>query len=148
MKIISGAQTGVDRAALYAALLKGLPIGGFVPWGFRAEDGAIPADLRPFLTQLDTPDYEARTNRNVAAADATLVLWRGPHISPGSRKTADFARAIRKHVYVCKLQDSQEDGIRLWLANLKPATLNIAGTRESKSPGVEKAALDFLLRLL
>ena len=81
-KIISGAQTGADRAALDAALALGLPIGGWVPRGRRAEDGPVP-DRYPNLRETDTDDYETRTRWNVQDADATLILSHGPLSAPG-----------------------------------------------------------------
>ena len=74
-KIISGGQTGVDRAALDVALALGLAVGGGCPKGRRAEDGIIP-DRYP-LTETPEPNYEARTRRNVEDADGTLILNRG-----------------------------------------------------------------------
>jgi Circularly permutated YpsA SLOG family len=74
-KIISGGQTGVDRAALDVALELGIPCGGWCPKGRRAEDGAIP-DKYP-VEENDSPEYPPRTARNVRAADGTLILTRG-----------------------------------------------------------------------
>lgn len=75
LKIISGGQTGVDRAALDVALELGLPCGGWCPRGRRAEDGVI-AERYP-LTETRSARYAVRTVRNVRAADGTLVLTRG-----------------------------------------------------------------------
>lgn len=43
-KIVSGGQTGVDRAGLEAAIAIGLPYGGWVPKGRIAEDGTVPRE--------------------------------------------------------------------------------------------------------
>lgn len=75
LRVISGGQTGVDRAALDVALELGLPCGGWCPAGRRAEDGPIPA--RYPLTETAGADYVERTRRNVVEADATLVLCHG-----------------------------------------------------------------------
>ena len=75
-QIISGGQTGVDRAALDVALDAGLPCGGWCPRGRRAEDGPIVAQYP--LMETDSPDYQMRTRRNVEDADATLILTLGP----------------------------------------------------------------------
>jgi hypothetical protein len=84
-KIISGGQTGADRAAFDAALALGLPIGGWVPKGRKAEDGVIPAHYSN-LRETDADDYESRTRLNVREADATLILSHGP-LTGGSQLT-------------------------------------------------------------
>src|SRR3954465_12097951 len=72
MKIISGGQTGVDRAALDVAMEVGIECGGFCPKGRRSEDGIIPAKYP--LTETGTDQYPERTELNVKISDATLVL--------------------------------------------------------------------------
>jgi len=42
-QVVSGGQTGADRAGLDAAMALGIPVGGWCPRGRRAEDGPIPA---------------------------------------------------------------------------------------------------------
>ena len=74
-KIISGGQTGVDRAALDVALAMGIDCGGWCPKGRRAEDGSIPS--RYPLAETASPAYSQRTKRNVRDSDATLILARG-----------------------------------------------------------------------
>jgi hypothetical protein len=44
-KIISGGQTGVDKAALDFAIEFGISNGGWVPHGRKAEDGMLVAKL-------------------------------------------------------------------------------------------------------
>ena len=70
MRLISGGQTGVDRAALDVALALGLPVGGGCPKGRRAEDGRIP-DRYP-LVETPERNYPARTRRNIEESDGTL----------------------------------------------------------------------------
>lgn len=91
-KIISGGQTGVDRAALDADAACGIAGGGFCPKGRRAEDGPIPPHYP--LTELASADYPTRTRRNVHAADATLVLTRG-RLRGGTLYTVQVARHAR-----------------------------------------------------
>jgi hypothetical protein len=75
-KIISGGQTGVDRAALDAALALNIPCGGWCPKGRKAEDGPIPE--RYPLQETSSADYRVRTEKNVTDSDGTLILTRGP----------------------------------------------------------------------
>jgi predicted Rossmann-fold nucleotide-binding protein len=82
-RVISGGQTGVDRGALDAAMLAGIPVGGACPKGRKAEDGLIP-DRYP-LTELASENYRVRTEKNVKDADATLILTVGA-ISGGIRR--------------------------------------------------------------
>lgn len=99
-RVISGGQTGVDRAALDVARERGLALGGWCPRGRRAEDGRIP-DTYP-LTETRTADYRERTRRNVLAADATLVLTRGAP-SGGTAYTLAVARRAGKPALVADL---------------------------------------------
>jgi hypothetical protein len=71
-KIVSGGQTGVDRAGLDAAMEAGIPIGGYCPKGRLAEDGTVP-DMYP-LIELTKGGYKARTEKNVVESDGTLIL--------------------------------------------------------------------------
>ena len=79
-KIVSGGQTGVDRAALDSAIALDIPHGGWCPAGRRAEDGTIPGRYR--LVEMDSPEYADRTRKNVEDSDGTLILNRKP---PGRR---------------------------------------------------------------
>lgn len=74
-KIVSGGQTGVDRAALDAAIALGIPHGGWCPRGRLAEDGRIPDSYR--LLEADSPEYHVRTELNVVHSDGTLILFVG-----------------------------------------------------------------------
>jgi hypothetical protein len=142
-RIISGGQTGVDRAALRLGLERGLEIGGFVPESYRAEDGYVPEPFRSHMTCLPGGDYSERTRRNVLASDATLVLvGRGP--SAGTDLTVrECANRGRPHLVVC-LDVGDADQIKAWLAEVNPAVLNVAGPRESEAPGVGDAAYGLL----
>ena len=101
LKIISGGETGADRAALDWAISHGIPHGGSCPKGRRAEDGEIPAKY--LLTELTTTSYPKRTEQNVLDSDGTLIITIKPKLSTGSRQTAEFARKHGKpllHVHV------------------------------------------------
>lgn len=146
VKIISGGQTGVDRAALDVALELGLPCGGWCPRGRRAEDGVI-AERYP-LTETRSARYAARTARNVRAGDGTLVLTRGQP-SGGTALTIAVARRYEKPCLVVDLAQ-EVDMVELchWLRDQRIAILNVAGPRESQSPGIGMAAAALLRRLL
>lgn len=138
MTIISGAQTGVDRAALDAAITCGLDYSGAIPRGRLAEDR--PVDLRyAELTELKSDDYAVRTRRNVRDANATLIICPGPP-EGGTALTERFARELGRPVLVVDIDNETSstaiDRMRAWLDALAPAILNIAGPRESRYPGL------------
>ncbi len=105
-RIISGGQTGADRAALDAALAKGCPHGGWCPRGRLAEDGPIPRRYR--LRQMRSPDYASRTERNVLAADATIIFTFGPPRF-GSGATIGYARRNQRPWLHLDLNRHQQD---------------------------------------
>ncbi|MFZ1643131.1 MAG: putative molybdenum carrier protein [Candidatus Contendobacter sp.] len=146
LKIISGGQTGVDRAALDVGLALNIPVGGWCPQGRRAEDGRIP-ERYPLL---ETPErnYQARTRRNIEDADGTLVLNLGT-LDGGTALTARHARQIGKPCLVVALEEGIESAaFRDWLEANRIAVLNVAGPRESQRPGVYAAAIHCLEILL
>ncbi len=145
LKVISGGQTGVDRAALDAALQAGLAIGGWCPRGRRAEDGSVPA--RYPLQETPSFGYEQRTRRNVQQADATLILARGP-LSGGTLQTLHFAQREEKPVRVVQLPRSAGwDETLQWLLQHQVHVLNVAGPRESNAPGIGRQAREWLFPL-
>lgn len=150
-RIVSGGQTGVDRAALDAARAAGIDCGGWCPAGRRAEDGAI-ADHYP-LRETHSGSYRERTRLNVRDSDATLVLTDGPP-QGGTRTTVDVARDMEKPVLVIDLAADPADAaanivrLRAWVAEEGVRVLNVAGPRESESPGIYRAAIVLLGRFL
>jgi len=150
LKIISGAQTGVDRAALDAALAIGLAYGGSVPKGRRAEDGTVPAKYDR-LTELKAVSYKVRTEQNVIDSNATLIFSEGKP-SGGTALTAEFAEKHKKpcHVVVFQRMNSGVivENVVDWLNEIKPAVLNVAGSRESKNPGIYLKTYDILRMIL
>lgn len=145
-KIVSGGQTGVDRAALDVALELGLEAGGWVPRGRRAEDGAIP-DRYP-VEECESEAYAERTRLNVRDSDATLVLTRGAP-EGGTAKTIGIAENMARPLLVVDLGDAPAPAMgRAWLAERAPGILNVAGPRESTAPGIHGQAADYLRELL
>jgi Circularly permutated YpsA SLOG family len=145
-KIISGGQTGVDRAALDVALELGLPCGGWCPRGRRAEDGPL-AERYP-LTETPWTGYPQRTAWNVRAADGTLVLtWGEP--DRGTALTIALAQRERKPCLVLDLAAEPDPGtVAGWATTHQVRVLNVAGPRETSSPGIHERAAHFLRQIL
>ncbi len=148
-KIISGGQTGADRAAFDFALEKGIQMGGFVPKGRRAEDGKIP-DKYPNLIETSKRNYTQRTELNIINADATLILSHG-ELKGGSLLTRELAG---KHNKSFLFIDFAEFDIKLASETAKDfikitncKTLNIAGSRASGDAEIYRKTKDFLTML-
>jgi hypothetical protein len=144
LTIVSGGQTGVDRAALDVAMERGMPCGGWCPAGRLAEDGAI--DPRYPLRETPSADPAQRTEWNVRDSDGTLLLITDAH-SPGTKLTHDVARRLGRPVFEARL-DAPADAFRRWLQIHNIRTLNVAGPRKSESPGAYAAARDYLRAVL
>jgi hypothetical protein len=146
VKVVSGGQTGVDRAALDVALEKGLPCGGWCPRGRRAEDG--PIDERYPLQETPWDSYPQRTDWNVRDSDGTLVLASGEP-DRGTALTIRLAAGRNKPCLVLDLSDKADPArVLAWAAEHGVQVLNVAGPRESSAPGVYARAADFLRRVL
>src|SRR5512139_3575510 len=141
-KIVSGGQTGVDRAALDAAIRLGIPHGGWVPKGRLAEDGPLPDAYA--VRETRSADYAIRTERNVRDSDGTLLISRG-RLSGGSEHTRAMALKHRKpflHVDLNRMPAFKAAvAIDRWIGENSIRTLNVAGPRASKDPGIYQAAL-------
>jgi hypothetical protein len=134
IRVVSGGQTGVDRAALDAALALDLPIGGWCPSGRRAEDGHVPE--RYPLRESPSAEYSERTEWNVRDSDATLILHRG-RITGGTRLTAELARRLGKPLLTRDLLEPIDvRAIADWLVANHVLVINCAGPRESGAPGI------------
>ena len=145
-RLVSGGQTGVDRAALDVAIELGLPCGGWCPRGRRAEDGPIP-EIYP-LRETPSASYPERTAWNVRDSDGTLVLARG-RPRGGSALTVALARRAAKPVLVVDLERNADLArIRAFLAEHDIHDLNVAGPRESEAPGIHDQAAPLLRALL
>jgi hypothetical protein len=133
LKIISGGQTGVDRAALDTAIKMGLAHGGFIPRGRKTEDGRLPDTYA--LVELDSPNYQERTERNVLEAEGTLIVSRGP-LDGGSaytRHMAELHGVPWLHVDLNQINAFQAARqIDAWIADSHIEVLNVAGPRASK----------------
>ncbi len=148
-KVVSGGQTGVDRAALDAARDAGLAIGGWCPRGRRALDGSIP--LRYPLRETPARCYRQRTEWNVRDSDGTLILYRKP-MGRGTQLTHRLCGVYGRSCHVHRLDVSGEDRralrrIHRWLAARNIRILNVAGPRERPDAPVYDQAYRFLRAL-
>ncbi len=147
-RIVSGGQTGVDRAALDVALRRRIPCGGWCPLGRRAEDGPL-SDRYP-LEETPSKQYTQRTRWNVRDSDATLILHTGL-LGAGTEFTQKLAAEMERPLLVLNLARSSTAAVarvRTWLATHGIRTLNVAGPRESTSPGIYARAAAFLEQVL
>jgi hypothetical protein len=139
MKIISGGQTGVDRAALDFAIRQGFEHGGWCPKGRLAEDGVI--DKKYHLRETDSTQYDVRTKQNVLDSDATLIVVRDRRLAGGTALTYDIAVLGNRPVLVVREADGAGDGAAKLAAFVREhavTVLNVAGPRESEAPGLGK----------
>jgi hypothetical protein len=148
-RIISGGQTGADRAALDFAIAHRLPHGGWCPRGRWAEDGIIPRRFR----LAETPDANPaqRTEWNVRDSDGTVIFSLGPRLIGGSRKTAWFARRYAKpwlHLSRARRGPAATAAVLAgFLADYRVNVLNVAGPRQSGEPRVGRFVREVLERI-
>jgi hypothetical protein len=137
-RIISGGQTGSDRAGLDVAMERGIDHGGWCPAGRKASDGEIPERYR--LQETEEATYPPRTERNVKEADATVIFFRGPKMSAGCALTKRLCEKHEKpYVLVDIAINNERDSaciVRHLIGEHGVSTLNVAGSRENKSPGI------------
>jgi len=136
-KIVSGGQTGADRAALDVAIRAGIPHGGWIPKGRKTETGVLPDKYQ--LQEMSTASYTKRTEKNVLDSDGTLIVSHG-RLNGGSALTKKLAEK-HKHPYIHldmnKLSvNDAVDALRAWIENNEIQILNVAGPRASKDPDV------------
>ncbi|SMC46089.1 Putative molybdenum carrier [Desulfocicer vacuolatum DSM 3385] len=136
-KIISGGQTGADRAALDTAIKFNIDHGGWVPAGRKAEDGVIPSQY--LLDEMDTEDYPRRTEQNIRDSQGTVIISRG-HLKGGSLLTWDLAHTLGKPCCHVDLNDMDEFEAAVMLQNFVNTryiqVLNVAGPRASQDAGI------------
>ena len=144
-KIVSGGQTGVDRAALNAAIALGWEHGGWCPAGRRAEDGPIPPQYQ--LQVTEAAQYHIRTRLNVLESHGTLILYR-TELTGGTRLTQQLAQQHGRPCFIADLEQGVVLGeVAHWLRSEQVEVLNVAGPRESSSPGIQEEAEQLLLFL-
>lgn len=148
-KMISGGQTGADRAALDVAIKLGISHGGWIPKGRLTENGML--DDKYHLKEMETTNYNKRTEQNVIDSDGTLILSHGK-LTGGSEYTKDMALRHGRpwlHINLNKTESSQAARqIRSWIAKHEINVLNVAGPRASKDPAIYRSTTDVLERAL
>ncbi|MCG2725992.1 MAG: putative molybdenum carrier protein [Elusimicrobia bacterium] len=146
-KIVSGGQSGVDRAALDAAIKLKITCGGYVPKGRLAEDGRISDKYS--LTESYSSNYSVRTMLNIKYSCATLILNIGP-LEGGTLSTLNLCLKLKKPFKIIDIGSGEygksADEAIAFINEVKPEVLNIAGPRESKRPGIYKKAIKILLK--
>ena len=137
-KIVSGGQTGVDRAALDWALASGVPCGGWCPSGRWAEDGPIDARYPLWETPDTKPAF--RTERNVRNSEGTVIVTLTARMTSGTLLTSNLAKRLSRPLLHLAKADGcaaeQAELLRRFIEQNKISTLNVAGPRESEEPGV------------
>lgn len=148
--IVTGGQTGVDRATLDTALSLFLPVRGWCPKGRLAEDGII-APVYP-LQETTSSEYAVRTEWNVRDSDATLILAYDGPLAGGTKLTQELAQRYRRPALVLNVLSfgkTDRDRFWEWIKKDRIRILNVAGPRESAKPGViYSRARDVLKQLL
>lgn len=141
-KIISGGQSGADQAGLFAARLCGFETGGWAPQSFLTEDGCRSVLLKSFDLKDSGLDYVGRTKLNAKEAD--LTIWFGKTGTPGFNATKKAAKEAKKKFIL-----ASEHCDRCLVNEIKSCgTVNIAGNRESKNPGIFEYTKDKLVKIL
>ena len=146
-KIISGAQTGADRAGLDFAIDNDIPHGGWVPKGRIAEDGKVPKKYK--VKEHKSDKYPPRTAANIHDSDGTIIFFKSPNMGRGCSLTYKLCHSMHKPCLTIdineatlmrsgKIHPTMVGMITNWIDCIKPKVLNIAGGRESKSPGMHK----------
>ncbi|HSQ86178.1 MAG TPA: putative molybdenum carrier protein [Desulfobacterales bacterium] len=144
-KIISGGQTGADQAALDVAFRLGIPYGGWIPKGRLTEEGRL--DSKYKLKEMETTNYNKRTEQNVIDSDGTLIISHGK-LTGGSDYTREMALLHHRpwlHIDLNKTGAFQAAGkIKSWIAENEIEVLNVAGSRASKDPSIYQDTVDII----
>ena len=144
-RIISGGQSGADRAALDFAIKHDIPHGGWLPKGRKTEDGVLPDTYQ--LREMPTSDYSKRTEQNVLDSDGTLIVSHG-FLTGGSALTQFLAEGHKKpclHIDLNLISMGEAATIiNKWIQRYRIGVLNVAGPKGRKDPKIYKATMDLL----
>ena len=147
LKIVSGGQTGADRAALDWAIANQIPHGGWCPKGRKAEDGIIASCYN--LTETPSSQYWERTQWNVRDSDGTAVFSISEEIFAGTLLTVELAEKYEKpYIHLCKklININTINRFQLFLLKFGIVNLNVAGPRASDDPEVYQFVMEILDR--
>ena len=144
-KIISGGQTGADRASLDVAIKKGIPHGGWIPKGRKTEDGTLPTKYN--LSEMTSTSYPKRKEKNILDSDGTLIISHSK-ITGGSSLTRKLAKQHEKpwihlDMNTLSIKEATEQLSR-WIKGHDIQTLNVAGPRQSKDPDIHRKTSEVL----
>jgi len=151
-KIVSGGQTGVDRAALDVAIKLEINYGGWCPKGRKAEDGIIPINYQ--MSETASDDYSERTKLNIRDSDGTLIFVPSMPIKVTDGTILSINEVNDKHKPYFIMDLSNEFDIRTctlfrdWISENNIRTLNVAGPRESQAPGIHNKSFECLVDLI
>ncbi len=148
-KIISGGQTGADRAALDFAIAHNIPYGGWIPKGRKTEDGTLPENYQ--LQEMSTGSYTDRTEKNILDSNGTLIVSHGK-LTGGSALTRELAKKHKKPWIHIDLDNvHQPEAAQLlteWAEKHQISIMNVAGARSSKDAKIYRATFDLLTAAL
>jgi len=148
-KIVTGGQTGADRAALDAAIEYGIPYGGWLPRGRKTEDGRL--SERYHLKEIQSISYPQRTELNVIDSDGTLIISHG-NLSGGSAYTLEMAKKHKRPCLHIDLNEISEykavEIIKYWTDVKGIETLNVAGARASEDPQIYEVTKNLIKSVL
>lgn len=151
-KIISGGQTGADRAALDVAIKFNIEHGGWIPKGRKTEQGPLPMKYQ--LAEMETTDYRERTRQNIIDSHGTVIISRG-NLTGGSKLTRIYANVLGKpNCYIDLLKTEEFEAamiLKSFIMENKILILNVAGPRLSRHPWIYKdvkTVLEVMLYLI
>jgi hypothetical protein len=153
-RVISGGQTGADQAGLRAAKAAGYATGGMMAKGFRTEEGPRP-EFRELYGMFESrfEGYEHRTRFNIRNADGTVVFYFG-RADGGTALTITGCKALSLPHQTCEWPEAgtmfhpQPSLVASWIRDYGIRVLNVAGNRESKSPGIGAAVEAYMTEVL
>jgi len=152
-KIVSGGQTGVDQAGLLVAAELGIEVGGWCPKGGLDENGSSILEQYTCMKEAKTINPDERTKLNVEDSDGTLIIVPSlplpEKIKDGTLLTIEHAKEKKKPYIVISLDKTDSaDQFKDWLNENDIKVLNIAGPRESNSPGINKQSIELLREMI